>query len=106
MSSINIDNMASVGKIYDVYQTPLQKKAENNSDAFTAIFDASVNLIDETSSYQKEAKQLQLDFASGKTDDIIGVTLAQEKAMTALNFTVQVTNKVVDAYKEIMQIQL
>ncbi len=105
MSDIII-NSASLNTISDVYNTPLQQKSDTSGEAFTSFFDASMNMINETSSLQTEAKQLQLDFASGESDDILAVTLAQEKAMTALNFTVQVTNKLVDAYKEIMQIQL
>ncbi len=101
-----IINSSGLNKISDVYNTPLQNKKETSGEAFTSFFDASVNMINGTSGLQTEAKQLQLDFATGKTDDILAVTLAQEKAMTALNFTVQVTNKLVDAYKEIMQIQL
>ncbi len=105
MSDIII-NSTGLNKIGEVFNTPLQKSKESSGEAFTSFFDASVNMINETSGLQTEAKQLQLDFASGKTDDILAVTLAQEKAMTALNFTVQVTNKLVDAYREIMQIQL
>ncbi len=105
MSDIII-NSTGLNKISEVFNTPLQKTNEASGEAFTSFFDASVNMINETSGLQTEAKQLQLDFASGKTDDILAVTLAQEKAMTALNFTVQVTNKLVDAYREIMQIQL
>ncbi len=105
MTNVNIDSLNSVGKVFDVYNTPLQEK-KASGDAFASFFDASINMIDETSSYQKEAKQLQLDFAAGKTDNILEVTLAQEKAMTALNFTTQITNKLVDAYREILQIQL
>ncbi len=106
MGNFSIDNANAVNKIYDVYKTPVKEDRKPSGDAFTTIFDASVNMINETSAYQKEAKQLQLDFASGKTDDILAVTLAQEKAMTALNFTVQVTNKIMESYKEIMQMQV
>lgn len=106
INSANLESLNSTNKIANTYQTSLKETEESNGDAFTSIFDASMNMVTETSNYQQEAKQLQLDFASGKTDDVLAVTLAQQKAMTALSFTVQVTNKLVDAYKEIMQIQL
>lgn len=108
MSNISVNNLDSINpinKTYDVYDTALQED-KASGDMFSSIFDASMNMIDETNAYQQEAKQLQLDFASGKNDNILEVTLAQEKAMSALNFTVQVTNKLMEAYKEIMQIQL
>ncbi len=77
-----------------------------NGQAFEDIYKASMNMVEETSNYQKNATQLQMDFVSGKTDDILAVTMAQEKALTSLNFTVQITNKLVDAYKQIMQLQV
>ncbi len=73
---------------------------------FGKIFDSAISMIDETNQYQKDATQLQVDFATGKTDDILAVTMAQEKAMATLTYTVQVTNKMLEAYREIMQIQL
>jgi len=37
---------------------------------------------------------------------MLAVILAQEKAYTSLNFTVQVTSRIIDAYREIMRIQV
>ncbi len=110
MGNLNIDslNFGNASKVAQIYNTPLQQteKLDASGEGFTSFFDASLNMLNKTNDYQSEAKQLQLDFASGKTDDILAVTLAQEKAMTALNFTVQVTNKFMDAYNEIMRLQL
>ncbi len=110
MGNLSIDslNFGNTSKVAQIYNTPLQqtKEIDSSGEGFTTFFDASVNMLNQTNNYQSEAKQLQLDFASGKTDDMLAVTLAQEKAMTALNFTVQVTNKFMDAYNEIMRLQL
>ncbi len=109
MGNLSIDslNFGNTSKVAQIYDTPLQDtKKTSSGEGFTSFFDASVNMLNQTNNYQTEAKQLQLDFASGKTDDMLAVTLAQEKAMTALNFTVQVTNKFLDAYNEIMRLQL
>lgn len=83
-----------------------EKVTTPSGEAFDDVFKAAMGLVEETSNYQKTATNLQMDFVSGKTDDILAVTMAQEKALSSLNFTVQITNKVIDAYKEIMQIQL
>ncbi len=55
---------------------------------------------------QIEANQQQIDYLTGKTDNMLGVIMAQESALSSLNFTVQVTNKMVEVYKQIMQIQI
>lgn len=78
----------------------------DNATIFETFLDASSKMYNETNALQKEVEAKQIEFATGDTDNILDVMLAQQKANTALTFTVQVTNKVVEAYKEIMQIQL
>ena len=46
------------------------------------------------------------DFISGVSDDIHSVIIAGSKADLALQMTLQVRNKVMDAYKEIMNMQI
>ena len=87
-------------------QSAVDTKATGKTNSFESFYNAYLNMIDETNTYQLQADQIQLDFAAGKTDDMLSVMLAQEKAYTSFNFTVQVTNKLVDAYREIMRMQL
>ena len=77
-----------------------------STQPFDSYFKAYLNLIEDTNTYQVQADSIQMDFASGKTDDMLAVILSQEKAYASLNFTIQVTNKIIDAYKEIMRISL
>ncbi|HOQ06573.1 MAG TPA: flagellar hook-basal body complex protein FliE [Clostridiales bacterium] len=53
-----------------------------------------------------EADRLADDFAAGRTDNIHQVMLAGEKANIALQFTLQIRNKLLDAYTEIMRMQI
>ena len=46
------------------------------------------------------------DFISGVSDDIHSVIISGSKADLALQMTLQVRNKVMDAYKEIMNMQI
>ena len=77
-----------------------------DASAFGQIFDATMQLFEDTNSLQLKADQLQLDYVTGRTNDMLAVILAQEKANTSLSFTVQVTNRVIEAYREIMRMQL
>jgi flagellar hook-basal body complex protein FliE len=74
--------------------------------AFDEFFDAAVEMVAKTNEYQQKADRAQLDLASGKTDDMLAVLLAQEKAYSSLNFTVQVTSKAIESYREIMRMQI
>ncbi len=53
-----------------------------------------------------ESESISNDFAAGRTDNIHAVTIAADKADTALQFTLQIRNKIMDAYSEIMRMQI
>lgn len=53
-----------------------------------------------------DADKKAQELATGKTDDIAGVMIATEKADIALRAMVQVRNKIIDAYQEIMKMQV
>ena len=88
------------------FQPRIEKQGMNAKDAFETALDAAFNILNETNNYQKTADAWQLDLAAGRTDNILSVLLAQEKAYSSLNFTVQVTNKLIEGYREIMRMQL
>lgn len=99
--SISINEFAKIGKI----ELP---KAEKNDESkvFGDMYKAAINLIDETNQLQKNADQTSIDFALGKADSIHDVMIAQEKANIALQYTVQIRNSILDAYNEIMRMQV
>lgn len=55
---------------------------------------------------RRYANQLTEQFIAGEISDVHSVTIAAEKASLALELTVQIRNKAVEAYQEIMRIQL
>ena len=79
---------------------------DNSSDTFSTFFDAALNNINETNSYLSDAENEELKFAMGLTDNTHDLSIALQKASTALQYTVAVRDKLIDAYKEIMNINL
>ncbi len=77
-----------------------------SGESFETIFNAAVGLLNDTNQFQIDAQNLQLDYITGKTDDIIALNMAQAKAASSLQFTAQVTNKILTAYQEIMRMSL
>ena len=47
-----------------------------------------------------------MKFALGETEKTHDLTIALQKASTALQYTVAVRDRLLDAYKEIMQMQI
>ena len=64
------------------------------------------NAISDVNKLQLDSEHLNEAFAMGKTDNIHQVMIAAEKAEIALQFTMQVRNKVLDAYQEIMRMPI
>ena len=62
--------------------------------------------IDKVNELQKAADKGMQDLATGRTDNVADVMIASEKADIALRVMVQVRNKVIDAYNEIMKMQV
>lgn len=62
--------------------------------------------IQETNALQVEANRKAEDLATGKTTNITDVMMSVEKADIALRLMTQVRNKIVDAYQEIMKMQV
>ncbi|MBP1764410.1 MAG: Flagellar hook-basal body complex protein fliE [Firmicutes bacterium] len=64
------------------------------------------NALNDVNKLQLNAQQTSVDLAAGKIQDISEAVIATEKATIALQLTMQVRNKVVDAYQEIMRMQV
>ena len=86
------------GKLIETSESA--KQPEKPFDEFLTDALNNVNQL------QNEAKQASLNLATGKIQDIAEVTIAAEKATIALQLTMQVRNKVVDAYQEVMRMQV
>lgn len=62
--------------------------------------------IGDVNKLQSEAANAGVKLAAGKVQDISEVMIASEKATIALQLTMQVRNKVVEAYQEVMRMQV
>jgi len=62
--------------------------------------------IEQVSSLEDQADELVSRVAAGDLDAVHQAMVAMEKASLALDFTVQVRNKVIEAYQELMRTQV
>lgn len=77
--------------------------SENNG--FESLLQSAMDMIKETNQYSNEAAEAELSYAMGITNSTHDLQVAQMKANISLQYTVAVRNAVMDAYKEIMQLQ-
>lgn len=64
------------------------------------------NALQEVNKLQLDADVANAKLATGRIDDIAPVVIATEKASIALQLTVQVRNKMVEAYNDVMRMQV
>lgn len=105
-----------ITNLYNVTSGAIRNTAENSpsgvtpskdtTSAFESVFNAALDNLNVTNSYLSDAENEELKLAMGLTDNTHDLTIALQKASTALQYTVAVRDKFLDAYKELMQMQL
>lgn len=85
----------------------LTKKDENvDGTLFDSILNSAIDNIKTTNSYLSDAENEEIKFALGETENTHDLTIALQKASTALQYTVAIRDKFMEAYKELMQMQI
>ncbi len=73
---------------------------------FDSIFQTALNMLDETNELQNEAESKEVQFMLGEADNSHDLQIAQMKANMALSYTVAIRDKVLEAYNNIMNMQM
>lgn len=98
ISAINNSLIYKNEKLLDV-----NKSIQKDAVSFQNLL---VENLKKVSDYQLQSEKMDELFAIGEVDSIHDVTIASMKADLTLNLAVEVTNKVLSAYNEIMRLQL
>ncbi len=75
-------------------------------DAISQFKDSIKSALGEVNRLQQQADVTAVKLASGETEDVHTAMIQMQKAKLALDFTIQVRNKVIEAYQEIMRMQV
>jgi flagellar hook-basal body complex protein FliE len=88
-----------------VEQTSLRPAADsmNHGSTFSELLTESIEHVNHE---QTMADQAIKELVSGKSKNIHETLLTIERADTSLKFMMQVRNKILDAYREIMRMQV
>ena len=79
------------------------KAPEEDSKSFGAYL---TDALQKTNDLEIQSGKLNAALAAGQIEDVSQVVIASEKADIALQLTLQVRNKAIDAYQEIMRMQV
>ena len=78
---------------------PIAGIAQTGANSFTATMKSA---LDQVNSLQSNADAATGSYERGETTDIAAVMLSREKASVGFQATLQVRNKLLSAYKDIM----
>lgn len=99
-------------EIEALQMTPVKMQAESHlgedkpAQTVLAFGEYLKNALGEVNSLQNESDNMSKALAAGQVEDISQVVIAAEKADIALQLTLAVRNKAVEAYQEIMRMQV
>lgn len=82
---------------------PKNDTSESQESSFTKVFQDAIENVNKT---ENTVNQDEIKIATGQSDDIHSVMIDAAKAEMSLYLLVQVRNKALDAYNEIMRITL
>lgn len=95
--------MDAIGK---VISGNIIKQASNANVKAVDFKELLVESLEKVNADQLNAEALDTKLALGETDNIHEVLIASQKAELSLSFAVEIRNKILESYKEIMRIQL
>ena len=84
----------------------VQKSAGSQGDGGPSFAETLSQSLDKVNDLQKEADVAIKDFVSGETRNIHETMIAVNKADLAFRLTMQVRNKIVEAYQEVLRTQV
>lgn len=102
-----------ITSFYNITSNVIRNAAENSpvahaaaTEGFDDIFDKAMESLNTTNAYLSDMENEELKWALGETDNTHDLAIALQKASAALSYTVAVRDRFLEAYREIMQIQI
>lgn len=96
-----------LSRIQERQESAVGGVAESSESGGAKTFgDFMKDLVQDANSSALQADAKMQDVAAGRNKDLHGAVLAMEKADVQFRLLTQVRNKVIDAYREIMRMQV
>ncbi len=106
LSTDYVSKMTDAMKTSATANTSANTSSVGSSDTFDSVYNTALGLVNDTNSYIQDAQQAETDFALGNLTSTHELSAIQQKANIALQYTVAIRDKALDAYKEIMNMQI
>ena len=98
--------MEAIQSIAPALTTPVQTNTSAATQAESSFGDILKTMVAETNQTQQTADQAMQQLHTGGEKNLHGAMISMEKADISLRYMIQVRNKAIDAYQEIMRMQV
>ena len=105
MDIMSLRNVSS-GMMKEAVSNSNKIEKKDNQNMFGTMFQTALDNINTTNQYLSDAENAEIAFALGEVDNTHDLTIALQKASTALQYTIAVRDKFLEAYREIMNMQI
>lgn len=102
---MDISSLTNISSDY-LNQIAQQNRLVTTDDDRSVLSFHLRDMDSETNNLQNNAQSEAIRFALGQSENTHDLSTAQTKALTAIQYTVAVRDKMIDAYKEIMNMQI
>jgi len=97
--------MAFINKVDNLNNLPLNKNNQvKKSDV--NFEDVLKKELDETNEALEKAEKVEADIATGRVKDLATASITIQKAEMQMKMMLEVRNKAIDAYKELLKTQI
>ena len=103
---MDISSLTNISSDYLNQIAQQNRLVTTDDDSFSSVLSSAMNMVSETNDLQNNAQSEAIRFALGQSENTHDLSTAQTKPLTAIQYTVAVRDKMIDAYKEIMNMQI
>ncbi|MFA0815023.1 MAG: flagellar hook-basal body complex protein FliE [Anaerofustis sp.] len=100
----DISALTSLSSLSDLIGTKSTSSVSNGNELpFQSMFEDAINNVVQT---QSDVDQQAILLATGQSDDVHNLSIASTKASLSLDLLVELRNKTIDAYNELMRMNV
>jgi flagellar hook-basal body complex protein FliE len=103
---MDISSLTGVTSDYLSTYAKQNSLVDTSEDSFSSVLSSMMSSLEETNDLQNAAEEAEIQFALGQSTNTHDLLIAESKAELAIQYTVAVRDKIIDAYKELMQMQI
>lgn len=103
---MDISSISSVASDYIKNAIEASEQLDVQDKGFESVLQSAMDMVNEASTLHNKAEEAEMQFMLGYATNTHELNAIQEKADIALNYTIAVRDRMIEAYREIMQMQI